>query len=266
MRPADPFDGPLMAEGYASARPRLHDRILRRALSAAHCPPAFGLVLDAGCGAGLSTAALLPYARLAVGADALPSMIRQAAARVRGAQFCVARMEVLPLRDACCGLVTAAGSLNYTDFRAALREAARVLQPGGLLTVYDFAPGRRFRKDNSLEEWFGAFLARYPKPDDGAVPLDPSALRAMTEGLFEPVADSRFSEAEPFDAARYADYMMTETNVAAAVRAGASPASIRQWMEATLPAVFGGQTREVLFDAYFAVFAKPSSSSTRSAP
>lgn len=175
-------------------------------------------------------------------------------------------MEALPLADACCGLVTAAGSLNYTDAGAALQEAARVLQPGGLLAVYDFAPGRRFHKDNSLEEWFDTFLARYPKPDDGAIPLDPSALRAMTEALFEPVADSRFSEAEPFDAARYAEYLMTETNVAAAVRAGASPASIRQWLQATLPAVFGGRTREVLFDAYFAVFAKPSSSSTRSAP
>jgi len=266
MRPTDLFDGPLMAEGYASARPRLHDRILRRALSAAQCAPAFGFCLDAGCGAGLSTAALLPYARLAAGADALPSMIRRAAARLRGAQFCVARMEALPLRDACCNLVTAAGSLNYTDVRAALEETARVLQPGGLLAVYDFAPGRRFREDNSLEEWFDTFLARYPKPDDGAVPLDPPALRAATGGLFEPVADGVFEEAELFHDARYADYMMTETNVAAAVRAGASPAPIRQWLEETLPAVFRGQTREVLFEAYFAVFAKPSSSSTRSAP
>lgn len=255
-----------MAEGYASARPRLHDRILRRAVSAAQRPHPCGLGLDAGCGAGLSTGALLPYVRLAVGADASLSMVLRAALHVPHARFLAARLEALPLKDACCGLITAAGSLNYTDVRAALHEVARVLQPGGLFVVYDFAPGRRLYNDNSLEKWFEAFLARYPKPGDGAIPLDPSALRAMTEGLFEPVADCEFSEAEPFDAARYADYMMTETNVAAAIQAGESPASIRQWMDATLPPVFGRQTREVLLEAYFAVFAKPSSSSTRVAP
>lgn len=266
MRPADPFDGPLMAEGYASARPPLHARILRRAMLASQWRGPRGLGLDAGCGAGLSTGALLPFVRLAVGADASPSMVHRAAMHVPHARFLAARLEALPLKDACCGLVTAAGSLNYTDVRAALHEVARVLQPGGLFVVYDFAPGRRLHNDNSLEKWFDAFLARYPKPDDGAIPLDPPVLRAMTESLFEPVADGEFCDAEPFDAARYADYMMTETNVAAAIQAGESPASIRHWMNGTLPPVFGGQTREVLLEAYFAVFAKPSSSSTRVAP
>lgn len=265
MRAWDPFDAPHMAAGCAAARPQLHARILARALRAAGPPPA-GPGFDAGCGAGLSTTAMLPYAGFAFGADALLPMVRHAAADVPEARFCAARMEALPFRDSSCGLITAAGSLNYTDIRAALREAARVLKPGGLLIIYDFAPGRRFPNNNSLEEWFGAFLARYPQPDDGAIPLDPPALRAIAERSFEPVADSVFEESCLYDAARYADYMMTETNAAAAIRAGESPASIRQWMDGTLPAIFGGRTREVLFDAYFAVFAKPSSSSTRVAP
>lgn len=261
----DPFDAPHMAAGYAGARPRLHARILARAMQAAGLPPS-GPGFDAGCGAGLSTAAMLPYVRSAIGADSLLPMVRQAAAHVPEARFCAARMEALPLRDASCSLITAAGSLNYTDVRAALREAARVLTPGGLLVVYDFAPGRRFPNDNSLEKWFDEFLRRCPRPDDGAIPLDPPALRAIAERLFEPVADSVFEETGQYDAASYAEYMMTETNVAATVRAGESPAAIQQWMDGTLPAIFGGRSREVRFDAYFAVFAKPSSSSTRVAP
>lgn len=265
MAAADPFDAPHMAAGYAGARPRLHARILARAMQAAGLPPS-GRGLDAGCGAGLSTAAMLPYVTSAFGADALLPMVRQAAALVPEARFCAARMEALPFRDASCGLITAAGSLNYADVRAAMREAARVLTPGGMLVVYDFAPGRRFRNGNSLEEWFDAFLRRYPRPDDSATPLDPPALRAIADGLLQPLADSVFELSARYDAVRYAEYMMTETNAAAAVRAGGSPAAIRQWMDGTLAAVFGGRSREVLFDAYFAVFAKPSSSSTRVAP
>ncbi len=265
MGDRDPFDAPHMAEGYAGARPRLHARILARAMRAAGLPPP-GHGLDSGCGAWFSTAAMLPYAAPAIGADALLPMVRQAAARVPEASFCAARMEALPFRDSSCGLIAAAGSLNYTDVRAALGEAARVLKPGGLLVVYDFAPGRRFPGDNSLEEWFDGFLRRFPSPDDGAIPLDPPALRAIAERCLEPVAASVFEETGHYDAALYADYMMTETNAAAAIRAGESPAAIRQWMDATLPAVFGGCSREVRFDAYFAVFVKPSSSSTRVAP
>jgi SAM-dependent methyltransferase len=209
---------------------------------------------------------MLPYVGVALGADPALSMVCQAAACVPEARFFAARMESLPLNDGCCRLITAAGSLNYTDIPAALREAARVLSPGGLLIVYDFAPGRRFAGDKSLEKWFDAFLGRYPKPADGAAALDPPALRALAGGLFQPVAESTIEEREIYDASRYANYMMTETNAAAAVCGGESPAAIRQWMDETLPAVFGERTREVLFDAYFAVLAKPSSSSTRVAP
>lgn len=266
MGPTDPFAAPHMAAGYAGARPRLHPAILARAMRAAGWLRPREMGFDAGCGAGLSTRAMLPCVRLAAGGDAVFSMVRQAAECVPEACFLASRMERLPLKDGCCSLVTAAGSLNYTDVRAALREAARVLAPGGLLVVYDFAPGRRLPGDKSLDNWFDSFLRRYPRSGDGAVPLDPPALRAWTDGLFHPVAESRVEVSESYDAARYAAYMMTETNAAAAVRAGESPAAVRRWMDETLPAVFGGRRREVLFDAYFAVFAKPSSSSTRCAP
>jgi len=266
MRAAGPFDAPHLAQGYASARPPLHARILARALRAAGSPRLHEVGFDSGCGAGLSTRAMLPHVSVALAADPVLSMVRQAAACVPEARFFAARMESLPLNDGCCRLMTAAGSLNYTDVPAALREAARVLSPGGLLIVYDFAPGKRFGDDKSLEKWFDAFLGRHPKPADGAAALDPPALRALAGGFFQPLAESTIEEREIYDAPRYAAYMMTETNAAAAIRAGERAAAIRQWMDETLPAVFGERPREVLFDAYFAVFAKPSSSSTRAAP
>lgn len=261
-----PFDSAWMADGYAKARPPLHARILGRALRAAGWAANAGLALDAGCGTGLSTEALLQFAPRCAGCDASTFMVRRAAQRLARVPLFAARMEELPLPEACCALATAAGSLNYCDVPAALHELARALMPGGLLVVYDFSPGRRFAEESALEQWFAEFMRRFPAPDDDAVPLDPQRLRALCAGLFAPVAAEAFEERVPYDAAGYAAYLMTETHVAAAIRAGEAPDAVRLWMDAALPAIFGGVRREVCFDCYFAVFAKPSSASTRSAP
>lgn len=261
-----PFEAPGMAEGYESSRPRLHARIVSRALRAAGWPERRGFGLDAGCGAGLSTEAMLPFVLHAAGTDAAVSMAARAARRISSAAFFASRMEALPLRSSSCDLVTAAGSLNYADAQRALRELARVLSPGGLLAIYDFAPGRRFRGSSALQFWFEDFLRRWPKPDDGAVLLDPETLRQLCAGLLHPAAAEAFELADSFTAQSYAACMMTETNIATAVRAGQNPTAIRAWLDVTLQEVFGAAEREVLFDCYFAVFAKPSSSSTRAAP
>jgi hypothetical protein len=54
----------------------------------------------------------------------------------------------------------------------------------------------------------------------------------------------------------YVDYMLTETNVARALREGVPLAEIRAWCEATLGPVFGGRPREVLFRGYFSCLDK----------
>ena len=48
------------------------------------------------------------------------------------------------------------------------------------------------------------------------------------------------------------DYVLTETNVAAAVRQGAVRSEIRTWCAETLAPVWNGKPRDVLFHGYFA--------------
>ena len=50
----------------------------------------------------------------------------------------------------------------------------------------------------------------------------------------------------------YLDYMMTETNIAAAVRNGMPHSEIKSWCAETLAAVWSGREREVLCRGYFA--------------
>jgi ubiquinone/menaquinone biosynthesis C-methylase UbiE len=93
-----------------------------------------------GCGTGRlleKTGALWPAARL-LGVDPAPGMIQMARRRIPKATTEVAGAEALPLPDASVDLVVTCLSLHHWKDRGqGLREAARVLRPGGQLCLAD---------------------------------------------------------------------------------------------------------------------------------
>jgi demethylmenaquinone methyltransferase/2-methoxy-6-polyprenyl-1,4-benzoquinol methylase len=106
--------------------------------------PGAAMVLDLACGTGdlaFAAAAAIPFSRV-VGVDASPRMIECAharAARAGAPAFAVGDMANLAIADASVDAVTAGYAFrNAPDHRAALREAARVLRPGGVLVTLDF--------------------------------------------------------------------------------------------------------------------------------
>ncbi len=106
-------------------------------------------VADIGCGAGRNALPLAAQGWTVVGADLSMPMLRAAAARVGDAQpngrahFILAPMAPLPLGDATCDLVVAHGIWNLArsggEFRAAVREAARVAAADAGLFVFTFS-------------------------------------------------------------------------------------------------------------------------------
>src|SRR3954447_6729882 len=95
-------------------------------------PPAGALTIDIGCGEGRLSRHLKSEGHRVIGIDASPSLI--AAARSADPSIEVVRADAacLPLAHACADLVIAFMSLQDIDaLPAAVREAARVLRPGG---------------------------------------------------------------------------------------------------------------------------------------
>jgi len=241
------YDSQRLAHGYAFLRPPVHPRVLALVAEDLHLEAPVARALDIGAGAGLSTAALAPLARLAVGVEPNVEMLAYSGQVAPSAAFIAARAEALPFAGPSFDLVTAAGSLNYVDLDVFLPHVAELLTPDGALVVYDFSSGRTVRNAPRLEHWFAAFEARHPYP--GGYHFDLARLESQAAGLrIEHRRD--FVIGLPLSASAYLEYMLTESNVEQALAHGADEAALRAWCRAGLAPIFADGTREVLFEGY----------------
>jgi SAM-dependent methyltransferase len=104
-------------------------------------------VLDIGCGAGRNAVPLAEMGYDVFGIDRSWPMLHAAYARVEGRDVRVAlaagAMDALPVGDSRFELIVAHGVWNLArtdaELRRAIREAARVITPGGGLFVFTFS-------------------------------------------------------------------------------------------------------------------------------
>ena len=249
MRPERIYDSHRLATAYAYDRPAIHRHIVEAAGKSLHITTRLGRALDIGCGAGLSTAALAPLAESVVGLEPAPAMLMHRRVVAPHALFIVGQAERLPFLAGTFNLIAAAGSLNYADVDLFLPEAARVLAPGGVVIIYDFAAGRRALGGHKLEDWFATFEHRYPSPPGYA--LDVRGL-AYRQAGFRLKAYEELEIAIPMTLGSYVPYVLSATGVEHAIASGVPEPAIRDWCRSTLAEIFGDQSRDVVFAAYVA--------------
>jgi len=106
-------------------------------------PDASWLVLDVSTGAGHTALAFAPHVAHVVATDLTPQMLEAAQKlaqerQVTNVEFRPADAQRLPFDSNYFNLVTNRIALHhYPDMRAAIREMARVCQPGGLVALVD---------------------------------------------------------------------------------------------------------------------------------
>lgn len=127
-------------------------------------------VLDAGCGIGMLSAALVETGCTVTGVDVSETAVKLARERVPGATFAVSFLHDVnygPVFDGVVCMDVLFHVLSDKDWRAALAQLLAALKPGGVLIVQEsFVPGGRdaahvrHRTLAMYEEAFGRLGAR----------------------------------------------------------------------------------------------------------
>jgi ArsR family transcriptional regulator len=102
------------------------------------------VVADLGCGTGAVTAQLAHHVKRVIGVDSSAAMLKAARKRVgdrENVDLLRGDLAAVPLNSSSCDAAMLLLVLAYTtDTAAVLREASRILKPGGKLVIVDLLP------------------------------------------------------------------------------------------------------------------------------
>ena len=254
MAAADPtqthrlFQHDRVAAGYASARPYLHPEAFALVRDVIRPAVRYRRALDVGCGTGLSSVPLLDLAQEVVGIDAAVDMLRHAR-EADGVRYVASGAEAPSFRPRTFDLVVACGSIDWVDRSCFLPRVAELVRAGGWLVPLDFGDTGRSPEVPGLARWYDeVFQKKYPRPpaSDPTITAD----EAARYGFDAPVHRD-FASVVSFTAGQYAAFLMTESNVIAAIEYGEEAEDrVRVWLESELLSLFGDQSRRVAFGGY----------------
>jgi SAM-dependent methyltransferase len=130
------YDRPGFADTYERFRPRTPNALVDVLCRYARAEQPT-LVVDLGCGTGLSTRAWSSVARRVIGIEPNAAMLA-AAAPVSGVEYRQAYAQETGLDDDIADIVTCSQSLHWMEPEPTFAEAARILRSGGIFAAYDY--------------------------------------------------------------------------------------------------------------------------------
>ena len=249
----NPFVYSAAARRYARGRPNFHAQVVRRVQRVLRVNKAeVDLVVDVGCGTGASSIAFASVARRVLAID--PSIAMLACARKNArVTYARAQAERIPAKKASADLVVAGVAFHWFDQSRFLKEAMRVLKPGGWLVVYSDYCTFKTSGSKLLRQWAeDQYYKTFPAPPHHHYRVEPSLARRF---CFSNASVQRFTYSIDFRLNEFVEYLTTHSNVIVAVGSNDPRLrAVRHFLSSDLRSLFGKRKRRVKFECTLQVF------------
>ncbi len=157
-------------------------------------------VVDLGAGTGKLTRSLVELEHRVTAVEPLPEMVAHLRAAVPGVNVLDGSAESIPLADGSADVVVVAQAFHWFDPEPALREIARVLRPGGRLSIVW----------NTRDEGVPWVMELSEEALDSAYRPEVAALVAES-GLFGDVEEASFPNAQLLDSGLLRDLVLSRS-------------------------------------------------------
>lgn len=186
-----------VAAEYERARPGYPEEAVRWLAGAEPCD-----VVDLGAGTGKLTRGLVALGHRVTAVEPLPEMLAELSRAVPAARALVGSAERIPLPDGAADVVVAGQAFHWFDHTAALPEIARVLRPGGRLSLV-------WNMRDDREPWVARLSAKIggetvDEWGDVTAPVGES-------GLFGPFERATFTWAQNLDRVRLRELVLSRS-------------------------------------------------------
>jgi SAM-dependent methyltransferase len=233
------------AERYAQSRPYFHPQAIARAKEATGIESTVPIAVDIACGTGQTARALASIAQRVVGVDISWHMLVNAEQDER-VRYVQARAEAIPLQNGSTPIVSTALAFHWFERKQFLREVWRVLGDQGVLLIYNNGFSGNMKEDPAFRNWaWVVYPERFPAPPRDSKPLTPE--EAASSG-FAFIKEDRYENEIVFSPEELVAYLMTQTNVSAAIKQGReSLESVNQWLLEQVQPFFAGPRAAFVF-------------------
>lgn len=219
------------------------------------------LVVDVGCGTGLSSFIWLNEVDKIIGVEPNDDMRKVAESRWEAAQkpsslqFVKAVSHQLGLPDETVDAVTCSQSFHWMEPQPTLKEFARVLRPNGIFAAYDcdWPPTCNWRLEAEYKKLISLadqHLSRLLPTENQAHKWDKEQHlhQIQQSGFFSFAKEIVFHNWEECDATRYANIALSQGGIQTALKLGVEEIdNAFQEFKSLVEEAFAEETKEVLF-------------------